>query len=138
MSRSSQRHNREIYGKDSADQIDIDGTGGGYGGGAVLPIGTLTGLISPWPAPTSLSVVTAGGGESTVSWVIPSPDPGDGSTIFGYLLVRNGVEVFRANLTSPQTDTGPLVVGEVYNYKMWAFDSEGRLTQAAAFDYTHS
>jgi hypothetical protein len=138
MSRSSQRHAREIQGKDSADQIDVDGTGGGYGGGAVLPIGTLTGILSPWPAPGDFTVITAGGVESTMSWEIPTPDPGDGSSIFGYLMVRDGVELFRANLTSPQTDTGPLTVGVVYNYKMWAFDSEGRLSQSAAFEYTHS
>ena len=35
MGSSSQRHGREVHGVDSADQVSVTGTGGGYGGGGV-------------------------------------------------------------------------------------------------------
>jgi hypothetical protein len=35
MGNSSQRHGREVQGVDSADQVSVTGTGGGYGGGGV-------------------------------------------------------------------------------------------------------
>lgn len=37
MSRSSQRHGREVHGMDSANQVNVAGKGGGYGGGGVAP-----------------------------------------------------------------------------------------------------
>jgi hypothetical protein len=37
MSRRSQRHLREFGARDSANQIWVPGTGGGYGGGALAP-----------------------------------------------------------------------------------------------------
>ena len=138
MGMGSQRHAREIHGRDSAGQINIKATGGGYGGGAVLPGDGLVGKISPWPAPTNLTVVSNGATTSSMSWSIPSPDPGDGSAIFGYLMTRNGQEVFQANLTSPQTDTGPLEDGEDYEYVIRAYDSLGRLTASDTFLYTHT
>jgi hypothetical protein len=139
MGRSSLRHSREQRVKDSADQINLPGTGGGYGGGAVgsLPRGQLGG-DSAWPAPGNLLVTSAGADSASVSWDVPTPDPSDGTSIFGYNLYRDGVLLWTANLTSPQVDDGPLVVGQKYNYLMAGFDSTGQRTDFTAYQYTHA
>lgn len=138
MGRSSQRHTRDLRFRDSSDHVDIPGTGGGYGGGAVAPMPPgILGGDSAWPAPGNFTVVYATATTSSMSWDIPSPDPSDGTSIFGYNMYRDGVLLFQANLTSPQIDTGPLVVGEVYNYVMAAYDSDGQRTDFTSFQYTH-
>lgn len=140
MSRTSQIHTRTVQGIDSSNQVNLPGTGGGYGGGAVVPSPTGSpDYASGWPPPTSLSVVTAGAGTSTMTWVAPTPDPSDGTTLVGYRMYRDGNLLFNAAVTSPQVDSeGVLVVGQVYNYTVYAYDSAGKLTAADQFAYTHS
>ena len=140
MSRRSQRHLREVVGKDNANQISIPGTGGGYGGGAVATVGDgVSGLPSPWEAPADFAVAYSTATTSSMSWTEPT-DPGDGSTMFGKLWYRDGVLVKDGNLTSPQLDddSTPLVEGQTYNYTMFVWDDRGRISAPSQFTYVHS
>jgi hypothetical protein len=131
MSSRSQRHSRAIAGKDSADQAWEPGKGGGYGGGNLRVAPVVPGF-STWPAVDDLAVTYTADTTATIDWTAPT-DPSDGTTLFGYVLLRDGVEIASANINT-FNDTG-LVAGQKYVYTIYSFDDSARLSTGASVEY---